>query len=415
MLNALVQLCTLANGLMVNFLAPAVYGLSAYGEFIALNATVFLVHRSVTILSEPLIRFTSAKLVLINSLVLNSLVFLVFSLVNRWVPLGSSLLLAGMLLSASVLLSMQALKLRQAYIALLATVCVSFMGLMGWSLLQPQPLPLVRLLELSTGIPALGGFIYLFLTGVTIPTGRALVRTLREVLRHVPQLLSITAVMNLLTSALPVFLVRNLVPYDLGLFKVMSSVIQSATSLFPVSTQALLTSFVQHTRGAEFYGLLRGMATLYFAAAGAGLILLAWVVPAVVPYVTLVACLPVFYQCVLGERHLTAMHRIRPLVAINLAIVALLILGLQWVQSVQHAALLYTLGFVVYAVALNLTQRTQAAHIPTLIVMAAAPFTVYLMADSLWFGFFYCVLVAAVELLQHVPTRADLRVLWNEL
>ena len=71
MLNLLVQLATLINGLMFNFLAPAVYGLAGYGEFIALNALVFLVHRSLTIISEPLIRFTEPSQLIYSSFLLN--------------------------------------------------------------------------------------------------------------------------------------------------------------------------------------------------------------------------------------------------------------------------------------------------------------------------------------------------------
>jgi hypothetical protein len=149
MLNALIQLVTLLNGLMFNFLAPAVYGMGAYGEFIALNAWVFLVHKSMTIISEPLIRFTTDVTLIYGALSINGCVFLVFLLIQQWVPIGSPLLLGGMLLSASVMLALQALRLRRAYIALVLSSCGVFVGLLVWSHVSAIALPLVRVMELS--------------------------------------------------------------------------------------------------------------------------------------------------------------------------------------------------------------------------------------------------------------------------
>lgn len=415
MLNALIQLSTLVYGLAINFLAPMVYGLTAYGEFIAENAVVFLIHRAMSIISEPLIRFTRPNLLLANSLVLNGVVFALFAVVNQWASLGSSLLLGGILLSVSVLLSMQALRLRRSYIAFLIIVSLCFVGLMLWSVSHGQVLSLVRVMEISAWAPSVVCVLYLFTRGATLPSLRELKTTLVDVLRHVPRIITITSAMNMLTSALPVFLAPILPARDLGLFKVMTSVIQAATSVFPVSTQAVLASFVQHPRGVEFYRLLSSLAMLYFAAACMGLVACALVLPVLVPYVALAACLPAYYHAILTERHLTATGHIRTLVMINLAVVAVACVALLWVDTLAGAVLIYTGGFTLYGLALSMADRDIPPYLPMLGVVALCPLAIHLMQQQVWIGLFYGALVMLVTLLQHRPTRDDVLLLWREL
>lgn len=415
MLNVLVQLFTLIYGLMINFLLPATYGLAIYGEFIALNAMVFLVHRSMTIISEPLIRFTSAETLIYSSLALNGIVFLAFTFLNAVLPIGSPLLLFGMLLSSSVLLSLQALRLRRAYVGFLLAACGLFLVLLVSSYLNNLSIPLVRLMEVSATIPAVLWLIFVLQQSAIAPRGAELVETLKLLVKQVPQMLSITAVMNLYMSALPVFLARTLVPYDLGLFKVMTSVIQSATSVFPVSTQALLSSFVRHKHGVQLYRLLVSVATLYFAAATAALVLLAMVIPKAAPYVALAACLPVFYRAILTERHFTATHRIKPLMVINLSIAVATMLVLPHINTVEMAAVLYAAGFSAYALALVMSDPEGRPPLLTPVLMVLAPLAVDLMRYHAWIGLFYAGLIVVGELIRQPPSRAELKLLWRDL
>jgi hypothetical protein len=414
-LNLLVQLVTLLNGVMFNFVAPAAYGLSAYGEFIALNAAVFLIYKSMGIVSEPLIRFAKPETIIYPVLLLNAAVWVVFVAIGLLLPIGSPLLLAGMLLTASLFLALQTLRLRRAYIAFQLTISGLFGGLVIGSLLVDAPLPLVRVMELSTGLPALAWLGFVLRESDPRPARDALIATLRGLMHQVPQLLSITAVMNLFTSALPLFLARALVPYDLGLFKVITSVIQSATSLFPVSTTTVLANFVQHARGRAMYRLLTGVATLYFAAAGIGLLVLALLLPALTPYVALAACAPIFFRAVLAERHLIASHHVAPLAGINLAIVLLTLLTLPFVHTVEAALMLYATGFTAYAVLMALMQRGRLQQLPSLLVMLACPLAVYLTSQHLAFGVAYLLWMLLVEVLRQRPTRADIVMLWRQM
>jgi hypothetical protein len=307
------------------------------------------------------------------------------------------------------------MRLRRAYIAFLSLSCVIFVGMLAWSALTDFSLPLVLVMEVSATVPAMIWLVYVLRASDLCPSGAALAETLRALMRHVPQLLSMTAVMNLFTSALPVFLARTLVPYDLGLFKVMTSVIQSATSLFPVSTQAVLTSFVQHPKGALLYQRLMGWAMLYFACAAMVMIAAAYVLPALTPYMLLVACLPVYYRAILDERHLTARHRIPLLMAMNLLVAVLTLMVVPFIHTVPHAVLLYASGFTLYAALMLLARRHLWQQLPSLMLVLACPLAVMAMQDRLWIGLFYLALIVVVESLQHRPSRAALRWLWREM
>lgn len=413
MLNAVVQIFTLANALLLNFLAPMVYGLAAYGEFIALNATVFLVHRMVSIVGEPLIRFTSPDMLIYSAVAISAAALALFVAVNHLLPIGSPLLLLGILLSACVMLALQAMRLRRAHAAYLFTVSILFSWLLLWSATHDLSLPLVRVMELSIGIPAAGWLLFVLERSAHAPRGCAVWKTLAALLVRMPKMLSITAVMSMFTSALPVFLARALVPYDMGLLRVTISVIQSATAMFPVSTQALLASFVHHQRGGEFYRLLISIATLYFAAVAATLLLLGLFIPDLAPVMVLAVCLPAFYRAILVERHCLARHHIRPLVIVNITVVAAALALLPYIQTVPQAALLYAAGFALYAAALSLVERDGWSQLPSLLVMLACPLAV--LSGDMRVSLVYVALVALVEWLRHKPTRADIALLWREL
>lgn len=415
MLNALVQVLTLFYGLSINFLAPAVYGLAGYGEFIALNALVYFIHRSLTIICEPLIRFTDAKALIYSALVLNGGVFVLFTLITALHPMGSPLLLFGMLLSSAVLLSLQAMRLRRAYIAFLCVASGLFLALLLYAHVTDLSLPLARAMEVSATIPALVWLVFVLQQSDAHPRGAELLTTVRNLLRQVPQLLTMTAVMNLFMSALPVFFARTLVPHDLGLFRVITSVIQSATSLFPISTQALLATFVQHEKGRELFALVEELATLYFAAIAAALMLLGLALPAAVPYVALAACLPVYYRAILLERHLTARRRTSLLMGINLLVVIPALAVVPSIHTVENAALLYATGFTAYAALMAAMRRGFLQQLPTLIVMLACPLAVMLSSDEMRFGLFYIALVVLVELMRRRPSKAAVLRLWREM
>lgn len=415
MLNALIQLSTFAYGLVFNFLAPGVYGLDAYGEFIAHNAVIFLLYRAMSIIREPLIRFTSPPLLLVNSLTLNAFILIIFMGVEQFIPMGSPLMLAGLLVNGSCLLTMQAMKLRRSFIVSVFAMAGSFTALTFWSAAHGFSLSLTAVITLSVWWISVLSMLYLFVRGAVIPNLRALRLTVGQVMHQVPRIISITAVMNVLTSASPLFLAPILTAHDMGLFKVMTSVIQAATIVFPVNTQAILTSFVTDPRGKQFYRLLSSVALFYFAVACAGLIACAMIVPVMLPYVGLAVCLPAYYEAILLERHLTALGRIRLLVILNWSVVAVLAIGFFCVHDLLQAMLVYAGGFALYAVVLGIADKESKLYLPLLFVLLISPVFVALMVQHSAYGILYAVLVAAIAAMRHLPTRADITLLWNEL
>ena len=415
MLNALIQLSTFVYGMVFNFLLPYVYGLDAYGEFVASNAVIFLLYRAMAIIREPLIRFTSPPLLLANSLTLNVFIIVVFVVADHFLPMGSPLMLAGLLVNGSCLLSMQAMRLRRSFIASLAAMALCMAGLMFWSKAHGFVLTLTEVVSLSVWIVSGISILYLFTHGAVVPRWRDLKLTVAAVMHQVPRIISITAVMNMLTSASPLFLVRVLSAHDVGLFKVMTSVIQSATIVFPVSTQAVLASFVAHPRGVQFYRLLSSIAMFYFAAACAGLVACALVMPALTPYVGLAACLPAYYHCILLERHLTATGHIQLLVILNWSVVVAVAIGFFTVSDLPQSMLVYAAGFTLYALALGISDRDFKPYPPLLVTLGLCPIFVGLMLQHIGYGILYALLVAAIAAMRHLPTRADIKLLWNEL
>lgn len=415
MLNLLVQITTLGNALLFSFLAPAAYGLALYGEFIGLNAVVFLLHRAFGIISEPLIRFAGAGKLIYSVLLLSLLTFVGFLALHFLTSVGSPLLLFSMLLSASVLLVLQGLRLRRAYILFVSLAALLLAALTAWSYTHDLSISLERVMEISVLIPACIWLVVALRASDECPSLKELQALLAQLANQIPQLLTVTAVMNLLTAALPVYLARVLVPYDLGLYRVASSVIQSATSVFPVSTAAVIARFTSHAQGKRLYRTLRSFATLYFSIIATGLILLASLAPTLTPYLVLCASIPVYYRAVLDERHLIAANRSLWLMAINITVVLIGLGSLFLIHTLENAMLYYACIVTGYAGLMQLLRKNILAQMPSLLMIMACPFAVTLMAREPAFGLFYLALLVLVEWMQDHPTRTDLVWLWREM
>jgi hypothetical protein len=402
--NALVQLVTLLNGLLLNFLAPAIYGLHDFGEFIAANAMVFLVYKCVVIISEPLIRLSKPSHLLFILLTLSMVAVAAMALLSLvWSP-GSLLMLAGILMLSNVFITLQAMRLRRLYVAVQLLSISLFVGLLMSAHFQQFMLSIERLMEWATLIPASVGVVMLLVKRVQLPTWKIMRQSLADLARHMPNMLSITAVMNLFTNALPLFLAGVLIPRDLGLFRVATALIQAATSVFPVSTQAVLVAFNREgVAAAKLYASLAQFALVYFSLAALVLMLAARAMPTLAPYALLATCLPSYYVAVLAERFLTSHHALRSLRITNLAICVAALLALLMVDTLADAMLHYATGLTLYAVVLSciVAARVQGAR-ATAWVLALCPVAVAAATQHSWIG-----MVAMVVLLATVTMRSQ--------
>ncbi|MGY2292948.1 hypothetical protein ACW9H6_24760 [Pseudomonas sp. SDO528_S397] len=358
MINLLIQILTLISGLVVNFVIPGLYGLEAYGIFIKANILVFLFQKLLDIINEQLIANIEAKYIFVTSIFMGVLVFSLFSIFTLIDNIGNPLLLAAMLLSSACLLSLFSLRLHQWIVGyLILFLCVFFSSLFI-SYKNIFRLTIVDTLILTNVIPCLFAIIVLITQGAKLPVGKNLLLTFRHVIVSLPKMISITLTFNLFTSIFPYFLSKTLPAQELGLFRVTVSIIQSATSLFPVNVRAIFVSFVSGEKRQERYKVIMSITLFYFALVGAFGYSMAWFFEQYSPYLVMLPCLPVLYWTVVTERYLVASGSSRKVIMTNLVIAPFAVLGIiMFVLDLRDAEVFYALGFSAYLMFLHIFCR----------------------------------------------------------
>lgn len=412
MVNLLIQVLTLISGLVVNFVIPGLYGLDAYGAFIKANVLVFLFQKLLDIVNEQLIASVEAEYILVTSLFMATLIFLLFSVVSLVDDIGNPLLLSVMLLSSACLLSLFGLRLQRWIVGYLVLFLCVFFVLLFISYQQILPLSIVDILLLTNLIPCLFAVAVLFSHGAKLPVGRQLLSTCKNVLFLLPRMVSITLVFNLFTNILPYVLSKSLPVRDLGLFRVIVSIIQSATSLFPINVRAVFVAFVSGGQRQEQYRIIMSVALFYFALVGLSGYAMGWLFPQYSAYLAMLPCLPVLYWAVVTERYLVASGLHRKVIIANLVLGVLAVAGMiLFVQGLKQAELFYALGFSAYLLFLHLLCRP-GIRLPVIFwVSVLSPFAIVLKDVNLIWGVLYMLslLIIAVGILRLRP--ADFRTL----
>lgn len=412
MVNLLIQVLTLISGLVVNFVIPGLYGLEAYGAFIKANILVFLFQKLLDIINEQLIASVEAEYILVTSLFMAVLIFLLFSVVNLIDHIGNPLLLGVMLLSSACLLSLFGLRLHRWIVGYLIIFLGVFFTFLLISYQKLLPLSIVDILILTNLIPCLFAVAVLFANGAKLPVGKQLLQTCQRVLVLLPRMISITLVFNLFTNILPFVLSKSLPVRDLGLFRVIVSIIQSATSLFPINVRAVFVSFVSGGQRQEQYRIIVSLAIFYFALVGLSGYAAVWLFPQYVGYLAMLPCLPVLYWAVVTERYLVASGLHRSVIIANLIIAPLAVAGMiLFVHDLKQAQLFYAIGFSAYLLFLHVSCRP-GIRLPVVFWVAMlSPLAIFLADVSLMWAALYMgsLMIIAVTALQLRP--ADLRTL----
>lgn len=406
MVNLLIQVLTLISGLVVNFVIPGLYGLDAYGEFIKANVLVFLFQKLLDIINEQLLGSVEAKYIFAMSLCMAVLVFCGFSAFNAVSEIGNPWLLSVMLLSSACLLSLFGLRLYSWIVGYL----VLFLGIFSMALIISYqnilPLSIVEVLILTNLVPCAFAFVVLIFNGARLPLGRQWLSTFRQVTVLLPRMVSITLVFNLFTNILPYILSRSLSSRDLGLFRVVVSIIQAATSLFPVNVRAVFVSFVHGGQRQAQFRTIMSVAICYFALLGLFGYAVGWLFPKFTPYLTMLPCLPVLYWAVVSERYLVASGFYRKVMVINLVIgVTAVLFMIVYAQEVKHAELLYALGFSTYLLLLHLVCRPGINLMVVFWVALLSPLAILMKNISLMGGAAYMcsLLIISVGILRLRP------------
>lgn len=391
----------LLSGLLVNFITPAVFGITAYGEFIAANALVFLLHKTIDIISEPLIRFTRHGHLIFVSLAFNLTIITIFFIVDEIFSIGSSILLLAMLLSSSVILSLHALVRKRAVLVFQLAVVAIFVLLLMQS--RRFGFTIEQVMALSTLVPASFAIAFIIITGSGLPTGVEFRVALRGLIRSVPQLLSITAVYNILTNALPLILSFTLGARDLGVFKIATSVVQSANALFPINTRAIFTAMVNG--GENLFPALSRVAIFYFALVGIAMLGVGIVIPEIAHYMALASVFPALYWTMLAERYWIAQNEIKTVATINLIVGALIVLVASQTHSLHMAFLLYATGFALYGLRLAMVRGAHRHVVPILFLCPVA------VVFGPWVGIGTLALAAGLQLFWNRLNFQDIRLI----
>jgi hypothetical protein len=217
---------------------------------------------------------------------------------------------------------------------------------------------IVDVLKFTNGIPCIFAAINLVYSGSEFPSEKKIISTLFGMLKILPRTVSATLVFNLLTNILPYALSKTLPLRDLGLFRVATSVIQAATSIFPVSSKAIFVAFVGAKSGSALCRTIMIASLLYFSILGFSAYMVTIFVPKLSQYLALVACLPVFYWAVVLERYWLAVGARRRVMFANLATSLLIVSSVFFVHELNQAMLVYATGFSAYLLVLNANSKS---------------------------------------------------------
>lgn len=396
-MNFAIQALTLLSGLLVNFLVPALFGLESYGVFVQANILVFVFQKLTDIVNEPLISHVEGRYIFATSLLIGCVVILLFLIANSFEQIGNPVLLGVMLLSSCCLLSMYALRQQFRLLVYLLVFLVVFGFLLALKMLAGWQLNIVDVLIWTNFIPGGIAALGLILSGSRFPPGKKFISTMKNVVAMVPRMISVTLVFNLLTNILPYILSKTLPVRDLGLFRVVTSIIQSATSLFPLNTKAIFVAFVAEERRDVLFKTIMSTSLLYFAIVGVGGYLFAWAVPKISSYLVLVTSLPVLYWAVVSERYLLARGLRRQVMVANLVVGFLVVPAVIFVRDLQQAELFYSIGFSVYALVLHSFCQHRFHQGVMCWVVLLSPCVIWLQEKSVFIPILYmCSLVVLV-------------------
>lgn len=406
-MNIAIQALTLLGALLVNFVIPALYGLEYYGAFIQANILVFLFQKLTDISTEPLIGHVDPEVIFPISILIAACVWCVFWALDSVASLGSPALLAAMLWSSSVMLSMYALRQQRRLVIFLVFFIAVFFALLSLKEWIGWQLSIVDILFWTNCMPSVFATLVLIYSGARLPSMQTIRLLLSSVVRMTPGNFSVSLVFNLFTNLLPYLFSKTLPVRDLGLFRVVTAVIQSATTIFPINTKAIFVKLLGSECRVEPFRILLGWSLLYFAGLGLVALLVMRINAQFVPYFALIASLPTLFWAVLAERYLQATKRRRALVVANLAVGSAALAGAFLVGSISQAIIYYSLGLSVYVGWLFVLNR----HILKLSVSAPvillAPLTVTMQSHSPVYPVLYFIGLLLVAWHVFKPSLAD--------
>ena len=319
-----------------------------------------------------------AKFIFVTCLLSSAIVIFLAQGINYFDQIGSQSLLVTMLLSSNCMIAMFALRLhRQILVHLILILGVFFIllicdyrGLMSFSILE--------LLIWTNFVPALFSSLGLFFKGAHLPPfdkiGNAIITSLRQYLGNFTS----TFVFNCLTNILPYILAKQMSALDVGVFRIVTSILQSATSLFPINTKAIFLVFIVSKERSQLMLTLMAASLFYFSLIAVCALIMTSFVPRLSPYIAMITILPVTYWAVLFERYMQAGGMRRPLIVTNLVVGISILVGAFFVRELDQAEHLYALGLCTYASFLWVTSHLKTARVTVCVVIVCSTLILWL-------------------------------------
>ncbi len=352
---------------MVNLMLPLIYGVEFYGEFIKSNILVFVIHKFADIVTEPLMASVEAKSLFITCVLSSVIVMFLAQGINYFDQIGSQSLLAIMLLSSNCMIAMFALRLHWQLLMHLILTLGAFIILLIFDYYDLMSFGILELLIWTNFVPAFFSSIGLFLWGAYLPPFAKIGNAIATSLRQFPRNFTSTFVLNCLTNIFPYVLAKQMSALDIGVFRIITSILQSATSLFPINTKEIFLMLIAKKEDCQLMKTLVAASLFYFSVIAVCALLVTRFVPQLSPYMAMITILPVAYWAVLFERYMQAAGMRRTLIITNLVIGISMLIGVFFVRELDQAEYLYALGLSTYACVLWV-----ASHIKTLRVTVCA-------------------------------------------
>jgi hypothetical protein len=406
-MSVAIQGLSLLSALVVNFLVPLVYGVEFYGKFIQSNILVFVIQKFADIVIEPLMSWVDPKFLFVTAMLTSCLVLLISQGINYFDSIGSQALLAAMLLSSNCMLSMFSLKLQRQLLLHLLLLLLVFLSLLVCDLFGIVSISLLELLIWSNVVPAIVSFIGLFMKGARIPPFFKMGEAIKTSLCLFPRNVSSTLVFNCLTNIFPYIMAKQMLAYDLGVFRIVTSILQSATSLFPINVKAIFSIFIEGKDRSRQLHALMVASLLYFSIIGISTSILTYFVPKLTPYLEMITILPVIYWVVLLERYMQASKINRSLVVINLVISAFAVVAIFFAKELKHAEYIYALGLAIYAIALLASSQINESCVKGYVVIIFSVLTFMVGSGVPCFSLVYMCLLAMMILVFMRPRLVD--------
>ncbi len=374
--NLIVQALTLLSGLLVNFLFPVAFGLEAYGRFLQTLLATFVLQRLVDGASEPLIALCTGERIFTMALLANGAIAIV--LAGATVLIGVKgldlVLLATMVLTSTVLLALHRNRMQRSLIAYLSAFVVAFVALTALARNRPEAVSLRDVLLWTNAASALLGLVLLGSSGRIRIDPRTFGRTLGSIATLMPRAVSSSLVANVLTTAYLLVCGYVLPARELAMLRVGTSIVQSATSLYPANMKAIFVAMGEDGAAQRLRDVLRASFWLFLTVASAvvGAVLLR---TQPVPGASLAfVAIPYFWaMCI--ERYLLMTRHAGALRVLNL-VVAPTVLGAAYlfVASLDDALRFYAYAVAGWCVLLAFLARSAvaAAALSAIVALAIA-------------------------------------------